>query len=141
MQQKMIRQQLKKITKIHKQVGELIYLHGVNKMEATDIRYIEIHLADDFSDRLEYTYRKDGAHSAEKFLNDILIPALIDYEEVIIYFDNVKICSRNFIHKAFGGLIREGFEYEDLVNKLKIISSNKIWIDMIWNSIEEAANS
>lgn len=99
---------------------------------------MDIYVAEEFSDTLTTIKKNSGNFSAEEFRDNILIPTLQKYEEVVLILTNVKEMSRAFIHEAFSKLTIKGYNHpEDLETKLSIITSNNKWKEDIWNSLEE----
>jgi hypothetical protein len=70
----------------------------------------QISIADDFSRYPAGRTRRDGAFSAEKFRDDILVPALHTAHEnggtVTVVLDGVYGYSSSFLEETFGGLVR-----------------------------------
>ncbi len=84
----------------------------------------EIDLAREFTDRPFGRYRKDGERSAEIFRDDMLKPALDEYDRVIVDLGGTNYYGSSFLEEVFGGLIRAGFEKETLLEKLEIRHEN-----------------
>lgn len=103
----------------------------------SDITIKEIYVADEFSDTLTTVKKSKGDNSAEVFRDTLLIPALQNYEEVVLIFTHVKDLSRAFIHEAFSKLAMKGCDTDDIETKLQIVSPNSKWTEYIWNSLEE----
>src|SRR5258707_481379 len=70
----------------------------------------KISIANDFSPYPAGRKRRDGPNSAERFREDILIPALKEAQEhnarVVIILDGVLGYSSSFLEETFGGLVR-----------------------------------
>ncbi len=89
---------------------------------------IKIDIGEDFSPTPYGRYPSDGKYSAEKFREQLLVPALQDAlsseEVVIIYMDNVDPnfeYTSSFLEEVFGGLVRcSDFSAEDVENRIKI---------------------
>ena len=80
-----------------------------------------IDLAKEFTDFPFGRYRNDGDASAEKFREDILIPALRNYGRVTVNLSGTNYYGSSFLEETFGGLVRQGFTKEELEEKLEII--------------------
>ena len=65
-------------------------------------------------------YRDDGDKSAEVFREDILIPALNDYDRVTVDLGGTNYYGSSFLEETFGGLVRQGFTKDELKQKLRI---------------------
>jgi STAS-like domain of unknown function (DUF4325) len=69
-----------------------------------------ISIANDFSKYPAGRTRRDGSFSAEKFRDDILVPALQAVAEqgdhVVVTLDGVYGYSSSFLEETFGGLVR-----------------------------------
>lgn len=83
-----------------------------------------IKISKDFSPFPAGRYATDGNYSGEKFRNDILIPAIEHNDRVCINFDGGIGYGSNFLEEVFGGLIRLGYNGDELLNKLSFISKN-----------------
>ncbi|MGK4474112.1 STAS-like domain-containing protein [Aeromonas molluscorum] len=67
-------------------------------------------------------YYSDGNNSGARFRDEILKPVLTDSDELVILdFSNVNIgVGSSFLEESFGGLVREGFDAEELKRRIKI---------------------
>ena len=84
-----------------------------------------INIAKDFSRCPSGRYESDGRYSGEEFRDEMLVPALKDYDKVIVILDGVNGYPSSFTEEAFGGLIRKDlFNKEQLDEKLKIHFDN-----------------
>ena len=100
-----------------------------------------IEIAKDFSRYPSGRSIADGPHSGEKFREEFLVPALKDHDEVVIILDGVKGYPSSFTEEAFGGLVRKGFDKENLLSKLKIKFSSQAYSgykDDILDAIRQA---
>lgn len=80
-----------------------------------------IDLAKDFSDRPFGRYLTDDPdRSAEKFRNDLLIPALKKYDHVTVDLSGTVYYGSPFLEETFGGLIRHGYHQDTLKDQLTI---------------------
>lgn len=95
-----------------------------------------ISVASDFSDEPYGRFRTDGPDSAERFRDDILIPALRKYDKIIVDLRGAFYGS-SFLEETFGGLIRHGFKHGDLKEKLTIEHSLQVYVYASWKYIED----
>ena len=76
----------------------------------------------------------DGPDSAQRFRNDLLIPALRRYDKVVVDLRGA-FCGSSFLEETFGGLIRAGFIHEHLQRKLVIEADIESYIHASWKYI------
>lgn len=77
-------------------------------------------------------YRSDGNFSGERFRDDLLVPALMANERVVIRLDGTVGYGSSFLEEAFGGIVRSGtFTADELLSKLSFESSDSSLIDEI----------
>ncbi|WP_256384305.1 STAS-like domain-containing protein [Photobacterium toruni] len=82
---------------------------------------ITIDVASRFSRTPFGRFKEDGNYSAEVFREDILKPALIKNELIVIDFSKVALgVGSSFLEEAFGGLVRQGYDKSTLLSHLKI---------------------
>lgn len=98
-----------------------------------------ISIVKDFSKFPAGRYISDGPNSGEKFRDEILIPELKKNEKVTVQLDGALGFGSSFLEEAFGGLIRKGYTYNNLKQKLAIESSIETYKSRIWQYIEEEA--
>ena len=68
-------------------------------------------------------FSRDYSKSGEAFRDDILIPALLNYEHVIIELDGVHLYTSNFLHEVFNGIIlKYPIEPDNLLRRLTIVT-------------------
>lgn len=96
-----------------------------------------ISVVSDFSDEPYGRFRSDGSDSAERFRDDLLIPALRQHDRVIVDLRGAFYGS-SFLEETFGGLVRLGFKYDDLKEKLIIEHDLPSYIRASWKYIENA---
>ena len=95
-----------------------------------------IEIAKDFTPFPAGRYEKDGPYTGEGFRKRFLVPALKQYDSVEIILDGTIGYGSSFLEESFGGLIREeGFSYEEINNKLILISKRKSILKSIENYI------
>ena len=84
-----------------------------------------INIAKEFS---KYPYgrsRKHSRTSGEAFRDDILLPALEKFEEVIIELDGVQGYGSSFLDEAFANLVRvSNLDKEVVLQKLNFVSDD-----------------
>ena len=96
-------------------------------------------IAQDFSPFPGGRFRNDGPNSGERFRDELLIPALKEFERVIVILDGTEGFGSSFLDEAFGGIIRNtGFSSDDLHTKLIIASDDPSYSDEVWEFIEKA---
>lgn len=83
-------------------------------------------------------YRNEGRGSGEELRDDYLIPALNNYDLVNIELDGVMGYGSSFLEEVFGGLVRNGFDDENLIYRINIITEHKYLINEIHKYIKEA---
>ena len=76
----------------------------------------------DFSRYPRGRYSADGPNSGERFRTEFLGPALAGSGKVIVVLDDVRGYGSSFLEEAFGGLVREGLNAEELLSKLELVS-------------------
>lgn len=92
-----------------------------------------------FSENPSGRYRKDGPNSGQRFREDFLAPALRSSDNVTVVLDASLGYGSSFLEEAFGGLLRNGFEYGELRRKLDVTANLKVYKDRVWRYIEEEA--
>lgn len=101
----------------------------------------KISVAKDFSDMPLGRDEHDGPFNGKRFREEILVPALTDYETVQVDLSGTLGYGSSFLDEAFGGLIREhNFELSDLRTRLIITHVRELTVNRVWNYIEEAAS-
>jgi hypothetical protein len=87
-----------------------------------------ISIAKDFSAYPAGRGRRDGPNSAERFREDVLIPALRQAQEandrVIVVLDDVLGYSSSFLEETFGGLVRRRVFNPDWLRRSLLIQAN-----------------
>src|SRR5690242_15094385 len=98
-----------------------------------------IDIARDFSDTPAGRFRADGPFSGEEFRERILLPPIVNNEEVVVNMDGVEGLGSSFLEEAFGGLVRLGyFTQNDLKRRLIIRTDDETILEEIWDYIETA---
>lgn len=68
-------------------------------------------------------YLTDGPYNGQKFREDFLIPALNGPDdEIEIVLSDARGLKSSFLEEAFGGLVRAGFDANELIRRFKFIS-------------------
>lgn len=86
----------------------------------------------------------DGEYNGKRFREDLLVPALTEYDFVHIDLTGYNRYGRSFLDEAFGGLVREsGFSGEEVQRKLTyshdlVKSIEKVIQDRIEASIRDS---
>ncbi len=77
-------------------------------------------LVSDFSSKPTGRYTdKAYPDSGQRFRDDFLVPALKEFDKVIVVLDGYNRYGRSFLDEAFGGLIRESeFKKSELDERL-----------------------
>lgn len=83
----------------------------------------KINIAKDFS-RYPYGRSRKYSHtSGERFRDEVLLPALREFEEITIELDGVEGYGSSFLDEAFAGLVRVSKMDKDVVlEKLHFVS-------------------
>lgn len=97
-----------------------------------------INISRDFSRYPAGRFKTDGPWSGELFRDDYLIPALKEFSTVEIQLDGTRGYGSSFLEESFGGLIRIGYNKEELLHKINFTSSDQSLIDEILEYIEKA---
>lgn len=99
-----------------------------------------IRIASDFSDTPFGRYRGEGPESGEVFREDLLIPALKKFDRVILDIDDVEGLPSSFLEEVMGGLIRAGYQLDNLRKRIEIVTSQpelKFYTRLAWKHAEE----
>lgn len=97
-----------------------------------------IAVADEFTRAPIGRKRTDGPYSGERFREEFLYPALIQYDEVEVLLDGTLGYGSSFLDEAFGGLIRENhIPLQEIMKKLIITSRRKIYKDKALQYLKE----
>ncbi|MBL4871577.1 MAG: STAS-like domain-containing protein [Robiginitomaculum sp.] len=82
---------------------------------------LTINVAAEYSATPLGRHSKHGKFSGQRFRDDFLIPALQEYDQIIIDFDGVAGLPSSFLEEAFGGLIRRNaITVSDFFKRVKI---------------------
>jgi hypothetical protein len=103
------------------------------------VRQLDVGL--EFAPHLGPRFRRVGSNSGEAFLEDVLRPAFLEYERVVVVLDNVKGWSPSFFEESFGGLARE-FGLAEVRKRVGFVSVHRPHlVPMIQSWMEDAANN
>ncbi len=84
-------------------------------------------------------YRTDGDFSAERFREEYLKPGLEQGDTLEIDFTAVALgVGSSFLEEAFGGLVRQGFAKNELLDRLVIKAKEDFYTEQVKNFIEVA---
>lgn len=101
--------------------------------------FLTIDIVADFSSMAGGRFPIHSDFSGQRFREELLVPALQQYNRVKVILDGAEGLDTSFLEEAFGGLIREGiFSQTELQNKLEIISDMSSSSRRAWNYIETA---
>ena len=67
--------------------------------------------------------KQDGPNSGARFRDELLYPALKAGGIVTVELDGPEGYGSSFLEEAFGGLVRRGFQVDELLKRLRIVSS------------------
>ncbi|EPZ0123801.1 STAS-like domain-containing protein [Klebsiella pneumoniae] len=103
-----------------------------------------IHVARDFSKTPFGRYEGDSPFSAQKFRDEVLIPAFINNpnEQIVVDFSGVMVgLGSSFLEEVFGGLVRsQSVPLKDIRERLVIKSKLPIYEGRVKAFIEQAAS-
>lgn len=103
---------------------------------------ITIDVAKEFSPLPFGRYPTDGQNSGTRFREEVLKKALLQKdEEVFIDFTNVRIgVGSSFLEESFGGLVRAGFDPEDLKVRIHVKGGLNAYPSQVIRFIDRAAS-
>lgn len=99
---------------------------------------LKINIANEFSVFPGGRTSEDGPYSGEEFRTKILIPALETKQNINIELDGTRGYDSSFLEEAFGGLIRCGYNKQELLKQISFSSSRNGLIKEIQSYIMEA---
>jgi hypothetical protein len=103
---------------------------------AANIRRINI--GKEFSRFPAGRFIEDGPASGQKFRDEVLVPALVRGESLVIEMDDALGYGSSFLEEAFGGLVRAGYSAVDVLRCIEIISFDSSLVDEVVSYIKEA---
>ncbi len=83
----------------------------------------EYNIARDFTDVPGPRYIKLGKFSGEKF-RSVLIKLLEEHEAIELVLDGAEGYPSSFLEESFGGLVRLGYQAEEIRKRFKIIADD-----------------
>jgi hypothetical protein len=99
-----------------------------NPIEKLIMKIHKISVAQDFSETPAGRYITDGPYSGQHFRDEMLFPALKEYDRVVVDLDGTLGYGSSFLEETFGGLIREcRMTLEQIDKKLIIHSSRRLY--------------
>ena len=101
---------------------------------------ITIDVAKEFSPLPFGRYPTDGQNSGTRFREEVLKRALLHNGEVILIdFTNVRIgIGSSFLEESFGGLVRAGFDAEDLKDRINVTGGLAFYPSQVIRFIDRA---
>lgn len=97
-----------------------------------------INIAKDFSPFPGGRYKTDGKFSGEGFREEFLEPNIKNNESITILLDGTRGYGSSFLEEAFGGLVRAGFDKNQILTKLTLKSTNISLLKEIREYIDSA---
>ena len=106
---------------------------------------IHLSIAKDFSKTPGVRFPSEGNYSGEEFRDKILIPklkeALENHDKLLIDMDGTSGLGPSFLDESFGGLIRKGYNLDELLKTLRFKSDEvSYYKDDVITYMKEAAN-
>jgi hypothetical protein len=80
---------------------------GAASQQRLAMNIIHIDIGVEFAASLGPRFRRLGDHSGEEFREDLLEPAYLQADTVVVHLDAIKTFSASFFEEAFGGLARQ----------------------------------
>ncbi|MHB1174794.1 MAG: STAS-like domain-containing protein [Sulfuriferula sp.] len=103
---------------------------------------IVINIARDFGRYPAGRYLTDGPYSGQAFRENILKPALSSGNEIVyIEFDGARGLASSFLEEAFGGLVREGYNSQTLLDRLQLQSNDPTLVQEIKEYISSQSSA
>lgn len=102
----------------------------------------KIKIVEDFSPSPGGRFRKDGPFSGEQFREDILCPALENFEKIQVELDGAFGYPSSFLEEAFGGLIRNKIlNAKEAFNRISFLASEsyEIYVEDIKRYLSNAS--
>ncbi len=99
----------------------------------------KINVKSDFSTDPYGRDPRDGPDNGQRFREDFIMPALNDFEYVIVDFEDV-LCGPSFIEETFGGIIRRGYmNKKELLAKVTFKHELKSYLEDYKYVVDNAA--
>lgn len=83
-------------------------------------------------------YLDDGPASGQKFRDEILVPALVRGEKLVVEMDDAIGYGSSFLEEAFGGLVRQGYSVDQVLSSIEIDSFDDSLVEEIAEYIRDA---
>ena len=88
-----------------------------------------INIARDFAKRPGGRYEEHGPHSGEEFREKLLLPALRDCDQVVVYLDGTQGLPPSFLEEAFGGSVRAlGWSPDAVWTRLRFVTDERTYL-------------
>lgn len=88
-----------------------------------------INIAKDYSETVGARYISGGPHSGEDFRDNFLesryLYCLFNQELLVINFDGGYGYPPGFLEEVFGGMVRKGYSYYELISVMEFISDEE----------------
>lgn len=98
-----------------------------------------INVARDFSKVPFGRYQQSGEFNGERFRREHLMPALLQFDVVVVELDGVLGYGSSFLDESFGGLVRtEGIQRAEIVRRLQVETEFEDYRIEILSHIERA---
>lgn len=97
-----------------------------------------INIATDFSRYPAGRHLDDGPFSGERFRKDFLLPILKTGQRAKIKFDGARGYGSSFLEEAFGGLVREGFPPQKILDTFDLDCSDESIVEEVKEYIVDA---
>jgi hypothetical protein len=82
----------------------------------------QINLAAEYNEFPFGRYPEHGPYNGQRFRDEQLAPALRAGESLEIDLSGARGLAPSFLEEAFGGLIRLGFDLDDLLQRIRVFS-------------------
>lgn len=103
---------------------------------------VVINVARDFGRYPAGRYMVDGPFSGQAFREKFLVPALRGSSDAVdVELDGARGLASSFLEEAFGGLVREGFEPQTLLARLRLHSTDRSLIEEIRDYISSQSKT
>ena len=97
-----------------------------------------ITIASEFSRYPAGRYNDDGPYSGQLFRENHLAPAFAGAERVRVVLDGARGYGSSFLEEAFGGLVRSGYEINEVLDRLELVSKDPTLIIEILDYINHS---
>jgi len=86
-------------------------------------------------------YLADGPASGQRFREEVLVPLLAAGHSILVQLDDALGYGSSFLEEAFGGLVRQGHDAEEILKKITFESFDDSLIEEIQTYIREAESN